>query len=196
MPVATFGVTEAKALMTYVGERGLTNKTRNKYLQYYRGLFQTLVDEELAIKNPFEKIKKLKQTTEGYVPFNAEQVTELLAYFRQHDRPLYQFVCCIYYGFLRPKEVRLLRVRDVDFRNRIIRVPAEVGKTGQRFVDINQPFAEMLDQEGLVWADSDVPLVPAALGTDRLFSENGAALRHRKLLQKLGYGPEYKLYAH
>jgi hypothetical protein len=61
-------------------------------------------------------------------------------------------------------------------------------------VDINQPFAELLDSEGLAWADSDVPLVPATPGTDRLFSENGAALRHRKLLQQLGYGPEYKLY--
>jgi integrase len=74
----------------------------------------------------------------------------LLTEIEKKDPQLYLACLTQYYCFLRPgKELRLLRVKDIDFNNGLIRVPQERAKNGHaRTVTMpNHLLAEYMNQK-------------------------------------------------
>lgn len=52
------------------------------------------------------------------------------------DPELFNYAKWIYYSCMRPKEIRLLRVQDIDLVSRQIKIPRPNDKTGDRLVPI------------------------------------------------------------
>lgn len=145
MPPDALDAAQAQQCMQALKNRKQWSNTNyNKMLLFYRGLFRQLVQHEHMARNPFEHLKKLKGKSESHQPYKPAQIAQLSAYFKAHDAQLFAFTRFIFYAFIRPEELRNLRVGDVDMANRIIRIPAVHSKTFGRKVDICKPLYEFI----------------------------------------------------
>jgi len=88
-----------------------SNTTYNKDMATLRSLFNDLVTDKLMFENPV-KIKKLKEDRQGKSPFKEHQVKLLKDYFFANDTQMYLAIQLLYYCYIRPGELRLLKVRD------------------------------------------------------------------------------------
>jgi len=62
---------------------------------------------------------------------------------------LESYVKWIYLSCMRPSEIRLLQVKDIDLRHRQIKIAGEDGKTGDRFVPVSDELMELIVSMGL-----------------------------------------------
>ncbi|MCQ2339243.1 MAG: site-specific integrase [Paludibacteraceae bacterium] len=106
-----------------------STRSINNYIKSHRLFFSWGIEEELITNNPFAQLKlqRNEEKRRDLVPENAlKQVKDYLV---EHDQKGFLLVCMlIYSGFIRPKEIRELRVRDIHMKDHCIIVPPEVSK--------------------------------------------------------------------
>lgn len=107
-----------------LSDKGLHNTTRNHYLGTLRTFFNHLVDDKFLNNNPCKGIKKLKTVKQGSLYFKKHQIELLKKDISEKNPYLWFYIQFMYYGFLRPAEIRNLKVGDIDFGNEKIRVKA------------------------------------------------------------------------
>lgn len=170
---------------------GNSTTTRNNNLGFSKALFNLLIERGVMEANPCKGIKEMKEETSRYVAFTDEQVQELKAAI-QPDQPLYIAVLLLYYCFIRPKEIRLLQLKYVDFVRGKITVPAPISKNGKtETVSIPGPLRKELERLGLHQLPGEYYLT----GTAELLPGEGLTKRFTAIARPLGYGPEYTLYS-
>lgn len=108
--------------------RGVGNYTRNNYLYNIRSCFTELCAREMLSKNPTEGITKLNVQSSKYPFFTEKQQKILERWMKLHNRNLYHFTRFIYYGFMRPAEIKRLRIQDINMKDRVIMVWNHVSK--------------------------------------------------------------------
>src|SRR4030095_3255321 len=87
--------------------------------------------------NPFEGIPKFREQRQGSLYFKPDQVKKLKVVLPQCDSMLWFSVKFIYYCFIRPVELRCLRISDVYLDDRKILLRAGISKNGKtEFVSI------------------------------------------------------------
>lgn len=117
----------AKILDEYGG--GRSTCAFNSMLQFLKSLFRSLVSRGLAAHNPFAAFKAKKKETKRRVTIPKQDRRRILGYF--HKRGMNGYVAMIRLCFkylVRPKEILMLRVRDIDFDTGLLRIPPEVSK--------------------------------------------------------------------
>ncbi|RMF27952.1 MAG: site-specific integrase [Bacteroidetes bacterium] len=125
--------------------------------------------------------------------FQRHQVEQIRDYLAECDPVLWLACQFCYYCFIRPGELRLLRVGDIQFDDWKICVPARVAKNGkQQYVTIPVAFrsevlklARRRPAEYVVWVSD--PLKPVSV--------NWISRRFRRVLDELGFPKEYKFYS-
>ncbi|MCC6635220.1 MAG: site-specific integrase [Chitinophagaceae bacterium] len=90
------------------------NTIRNKIL-VLKGLTNEIIEDGLLNKNPFEKIKLKKVKAKSKLPFSREQVYLIKQYLLNYDKQLWEACEFLYYLYLRPNEVRSLKVEDIIY---------------------------------------------------------------------------------
>lgn len=65
-------------------------------------------------------------------PHPGKDRSVLTAYMRRNDPQLWLFCQMEYYCAIRPNELRQLRIQDIDFTRRLIRVPCTISKTDKQ----------------------------------------------------------------
>lgn len=111
-------------------EQHLGPKTYNNYLAFFRGLFAWMEDKGYCQGNPFDGIpKKPKRLIKkNRRLFSDEEISRLFAYLGDNNRE-YLAICLLCYGcFARPKEIALLKCRDLDLDNQLLHISAEIAK--------------------------------------------------------------------
>ena len=97
-----------------------------------------------------KKVKSLKDVEEVHVPYAEEDIKTLMDYLSEKDKFTALFCRIIYHTCLRPKEIKGLKIKDIDLNNRIITVPASVKKVTVRpkpdKVHINDQLARELEK--------------------------------------------------
>ena len=111
-------------------ELQLSAKTYNNYLSFYRSLFNWMKSKGYVADNPFEHMaKKAKRLTKKKRRILTDEELGRLWSFLEHENPEYMALCMICYCcFIRPKEIALLKCRDIDLRNQVIHVREEIAK--------------------------------------------------------------------
>jgi integrase len=105
-----------------------SNKTANNNLTCTKLLFEGALEKGYIAKNPMA-IKSLPETdSDQHEVFTAEHQTILEDYLKANDFNLYVFTRLLYYAFLRPAEIRGLRLFNVDLTKRVIDVPGKIAK--------------------------------------------------------------------
>lgn len=174
-------------------ERELSNTTVNNHKSTLRAIFEALVKREIIKKNPCSEIPALPEDVGGNIAFPDTKRDVLLEYIEKKDKQLYLFIRIIYYTYMRPKEIRLLQVKHIDFINRKIYVPEENSKNNKgQYVTIPTALLNLFFERKVNELKDD----------DFVFQKNKKLLpinemynRHRNVLFKHNLLGEHTMYS-
>ena len=171
-----------------------------KYQQILQNLFTGLVDQGKIKENPVRKIRQCNrindQTPRPIMDMDLADFRELI---KQDDPQLWLALCFEYYCFLRPgKEIRLMKIGDIDFSRGIIRVERERSKT-KTTKNTTIPFV-FLKELREVYQLHTYPRDYFVFSKERMpgfknLSKTDLRYRFNKYRTKLNMPQEYKLYS-
>lgn len=159
--------------------------TYNDYVEKLSKIFKAC-----GIEFPIvEKARKAVSIPAQY--FSRSEIEFLLPHLQKHKN-LYLFVSCIYYCFIRPTELRKLRIGDIAIDESKIRLRPDVSKNQKlQYVQIPLPFRAQL-------AAALQGRNPAEylFGKNKQIGANTMARKHQQLLASLGFDTaKFKLYS-
>lgn len=124
-----FTSSHAADILDEYGAAGRSAYAFNSMLQFLKSLFRSLVADGLAAHNPFAAFKGKKRDAKRRVTIPRQDRKRILNYF--HKRGMSGYVAMIRLCFkylVRPKEILMLRIRDINFDTDLLRIPPEVSK--------------------------------------------------------------------
>ena len=193
-----FTSAHAASLLDEYGEGGRSTYSYNSMLQFLKGLFRSLVSEGLVSCNPFATFKGKKRETKRRVTIPKQDRKRILNYF--HKREMSGYVAMIRLCFrylIRPKEMLMLRIRDIDFDSGLLRIPPEVSKNHtERIIalghDVMKYFQEL--QKGEYNADNYIFSTHFKPG-DRLYTTKNMFATWQKMRENLSLPDSYHFYS-
>ncbi|GAA0881898.1 hypothetical protein GCM10009120_04940 [Sphingobacterium siyangense subsp. cladoniae] len=123
----------AKFMSQFFARAAKLEKKHNRNITYEIDLSDLIIKKDRAEKNRY------------YSPIVAEKVKAELV----KDPELYNYSKWIFYSCMRPKEIRCLKIQDIDLSSRQIKVPGPNGKTGDRLVPICDELHQLIRDMGI-----------------------------------------------
>lgn len=167
-------------------QRNVNMTTYNNHVKMGRAMFNWLKEKCYTKQNPFElvKLKPKSKKTRVIIP---PEIRKTIIADLETNSPLLLLICkLVYVSLIRPNEVALLRVCDIDLINRNIKVVNSVAKNKKtRFAAMNEElineFKEMnLNQYPSNYFLFGYDLVPTEKGVGECYySKRWAKLRKR-----------------
>jgi len=118
-------------------ERKLSNKSLNAYTILMKAFFNYLTSNFGLKINAFEGFRRLPVETKRPKVFTPEILHRFMDVARRVDPQMGLVFQLIYNCFVRPKELRFLKIENIDFARSKIKVPASIAKDKQeRVVDV------------------------------------------------------------
>lgn len=109
-----------------------------------------------------------------------------------------RFCRAIYYTCLRPfEELCHIKIEDIDYTNRLIKIKTHIGKTGYRFVPICEEFEDLLKNDLKIqdYEPSFYIFSTDAMPGKYPVSKNYYTTKYKALKDKLNLGLEYTMYS-
>lgn len=172
--------------------------TQNKYRGGLKMFWDWLILERAATENPFTATKRNKRQSTPYLHYQPHQIRTLKAHITQHDPQMWLAIGFICYAFIRPKELRFLKVGDIFLEENKILVRADVSKNGkQQFVPIAPPLRTAIINAGIMAHGNDCFVLGIKQHPDtKQVGINYLKLRHQKHLKACYIDTQYyKLYS-
>ncbi len=192
-----FDKEKALKYIEYLRKESKSNTTVNNYIIILKSLFDDLVNDDLMEKNPFFKIKKIWSCKQGKLPFKLYQRELLKEAIIKENKQLWLFVQFIYYCFIRPGELRNLKIEAIDIDQGIINIDGMISKNKKtQSVGIPLPLIEELKKQNIyklpgnyfVFGKKGLP------GPDQV-AINYFSNEHRKITRALNFSGRYSLYS-
>lgn len=146
MPITNFNRLNAS---DFIYNLKLHNSTKHAYKNTLKKMFNTLLLENIVTQNPFMAIKlSPRVATEQKRAFTKLEVDLIKQYCQKNNKnEMWLFFQIMYYCLLRPhKELRLLKVNEIDLDRGTILVLSEHAKNKKReFVTIPMQLKEILE---------------------------------------------------
>ena len=173
------------------------NYTHNCYITVLRSFFNDMISDNIITSNPFDKIKKLQVTVEGKLPFKLHQREQLKNIISKEKPQLWLFIEFIYYCFIRPGELRLLKVGDIDIDGSKILIRGDISKNKKsEYIGIPEVFRKVIIDNGIYKYNENYFIfsINGVPGSEPV-GKNHFSNIHRKILKKLEYTKRYSLYS-
>jgi integrase len=136
-----FNKKHAILFLNSINQKHTSNKTVNDYLQWAKALFSSLVENETIEKNPFKGIKELQTEDEANQVYSETQRLAIMQYLQHYNPYLLRYTQFIYYLLCRPSELMNLKVGDINFENKTVRMLGTTTKTNnERTMIISERF--------------------------------------------------------
>lgn len=135
-------------LIKFLGEPGISPRTRNIRRNTLRPFCQWLVEKGVLEVNPLKDIRQVKEKPRIKVP-DEESLRRLLelpdrnTYAGRRD---YAIILLTLDTGIRPQEMRKLRIEDVDLRTRTVYINRDATKTVERVLPFTQITAEAIKE--------------------------------------------------
>ncbi|MEO0684800.1 MAG: site-specific integrase [Cyanobacteria bacterium J06649_11] len=159
----------------------------------YRGCLRKVLNDlgkEGIIEN-VPRLKTVKTPAKYFRPGYAKRLKHLIV---KEAPSLSLFIDFIYFCFLRPKEIRYLRVDDIILEEQLIRIPGEVSKNKKtEFITIPDPLLPKLDFIKEM-SPNDL-LFPNYRDASKPLGKGYMYRFHKKFLERLCFGKGYTLYS-
>lgn len=199
--VSSFTRQHALAFMDMVEGR-LSPKTFNNYIGFFRGLWVWMVEKGYADANPFDGIEKKpkKLLKKNRRLLTDDELDRLIDYLQRENVP-YLAMCMLCYAcFIRPKEIALLRCRDIDLDRQVVHVSAEIAKNDndsfRTIPDEIMPALRALDLSNPdYYAFADHKRWNYSPGKQLMCSRKIAKYWDLVLRKELGFGMDLKFYS-
>jgi integrase len=176
-----------------------SNRKKNtirKARNFLWGAFNALVKAGRYPENPFTDIIINRAKGQSKLPFSAAQIAVLKPLIQKVDPQLWLACQMQYYCFIRPKELRLLKLEDITPGAGMLYIKDDVAKDDDtRAVVI--PDQLLNDVKALL---TKYPAQLYVFGKDGVpgnvkLSRDALNKRHRALANTLGFGRRYTLYS-
>lgn len=154
-----------------------------------------MIFEQAGISELFEGIKVKNGENKPLKYFQQHQQKQLYEYLNTNNHELWLYCMFIYYCFLRPRaELRFLKVGDIYFDEKKIRIPGEHSKNKKtQFVKIPNVFYPHL--EFLKNSNPNEYIFPGRKNSDIPIGRNTMGRKFRKILDSFGYNQDFQLYS-
>jgi integrase len=163
--------------------------TYNKYRQKVKSLLV-----RSGIGDLTQGTERMKAHSVPARYFQRHQVERLKGWMQEHDPELWLFVQFVYYCFIRPGELRHVRVGDILYDEAQIIVRAEVSKNRkQQYVVL--PDAFLREVQHFLHLPPARLLFPSGRDASKPIGINSMYRRHQRALEALGFGAGYTLYS-
>ncbi len=129
----------------------ISPRTYNNYLRFYDTLFNWMQEKGFIADNPFDGIrpKPKRLTRKSRRILSEDELGCLLRFLAKNNRPYLAMVILCYCCLVRPKEIAMLRCRDIDLSKSIVHIRSEIAKNDhdsyRTIPDAALPFLQGLD---------------------------------------------------
>lgn len=112
-----------------IDERKLEGKILNDYNTHLKRFFKYCIVEEKAITiNPAEGCRKYQEVEKHHIAFNPIYITRMKNITSAEDPWLWLMIKILYGTLMRPKELRWLQIKHIQWEDATIHMPAEITK--------------------------------------------------------------------
>lgn len=185
---------DIRMFLDHVSAKGLSNTTRNSYMGKMSTLFSALRSREIIPVNPCEGISLLNEETGRNWAFTEEQVAQLKPVIIAKHPELWDFIQFMVYGFIRPNEIRQLRVNTTDLVNNKIFIAGNISKNRKSaHVKVSSKFRPTIEK-----LTASRPMNAYIFENPKkggMLPENLMSTWHLEILRELGYSADYTLYS-
>lgn len=115
----------AQQYVLYLTQRGLAPASVNMYLRSVRAFFRWLVDSEILQRDPFRRVRQIRDKAVGHTPYEDAEITAVLEQCRD-DRWRLIMLLALTAG-LRRGEILNLTVAEIDYHAMTITIRAKAG---------------------------------------------------------------------
>lgn len=108
----------------------MRNRTYNNYLKNTRAFFQWSVEQCYIEANPFSLLKTKREEEKIRTLVDADSRKKIVKYLEMNGELGFMVVCqLIFMALIRPQEIRRLKIKDVDLKNKCINMDSSITKT-------------------------------------------------------------------
>jgi integrase len=180
-------------------ERGLDKTTCEKYFLDVRAFFKYALKKGEVDKVPFDFfIYPRKKKDQGAQVIQHEDLKPLLLKIKEADPQLYLACMIQYYCFIRPgKELRLLKLENIDLYHGVITVPQELAKNGiKQTVTMPHQLIDLCIEYGMETANKSLYVFGRNKNFDiKPWSVNMLRYHFNRIRKKMGLPEDYKFYS-
>ncbi len=143
--VSEFTEENAQDFFKYLDDKGRTGNTKNGYLLTIKSVWAIITKKYKFIADPFENVAKYKKSTIPQRPLKRGIVSVLKNELEKTDPQLWLAAQFMYYCFIRPKEMRFMKLINIDFFDGRITLESTITKANKtRIVEISDEFLSIL----------------------------------------------------
>ena len=148
-----FTTAHATRILEEYSCHGRSTYAYNSMLQFLKSLFKSFVYDGLVPRNPFAAFKGKQREAKRRVTIPKQDRRRILNYFLKRGMKEYVAMIRLCFKYLvRPKEILMLRIGDIDFEGGLLRIPPDVSKNHtERTIalgyDVMKYFRELLEQD-------------------------------------------------
>ncbi len=148
MDISLMSEKHAEEFMEFLTTNEKAPKTKNEYLRLLKELWNYVARERKGINNIWKEFERFKNKTKPHVPFKKGILQLLKVEIKRSNPQLWLASQFLYYCFIRPGELRQMKIKHIDLYEGRITLFSEMTKSGKtRVVDINETFLNILISE-------------------------------------------------
>lgn len=175
-------------------EKKMSNKTIKAYRNNLKTLYNKYIKkfEPEGFKNPFRNSQIIKTSSRSLMYYNDLQIGLIKEYCKKNNHMLWVACLLQYYCFIRPNELRQLKVEDINIHAGYIEIPGTVSKN-RKTQKVAIPDGLLPELNFLMHHDPELFVFggpgPVPPSRDRL------SKAHKKVLEELNIKGRYGFYS-
>lgn len=159
-------------------DKDVSAKTRNNYRTWLSTFGTWLVDRQYIENNPIEGIHMMKEQEKFRDALSSDDLARVRAYTLKYNPPFYLVCMMEYYTFIRPDELRFIKVGDISIENQTVFISPEAAKNRKgQLVALNDSLLKLMIEQRIFEHPSQ----------DYLFSDNLAPGPNQIYINKFRY---------
>lgn len=178
-------------------DKDVSPKTRNNY-RTWLSTFGTWLKDRLYIDdNPIDEIHMLKEEEKFRDPLTAADLVRLRDYTMKYNPPFYLACMMEYYCFIRPDELRYVRIGDISIKDQTVYVHPEFAKNRKgQVVALNDNLLKIMIKQKVFDHPSNEFLFGHKLvpGPEKIYV-NQFRIEWAKVRKALGWPKSYQFYS-
>lgn len=175
----------------------LEGRTRNNYRTWFSTFFTWLKDRHYVDSNPIEAIPTVREKEKFRTSIAPESIEKLSLYLSKNNPPFYLACLMEYYTFIRPDELRYIRIGDISIKDQTIFVSSEISKNRKgQYVALNDKVLKVMIEQRVFDHPSGEYLIGSELcpGLQQL-SVNRLRQEWNKVRKILHFPDSYQFYS-
>lgn len=178
-------------------DKDVSAKTRNNYRTWLSTFASWLKERQYIDNNPIDDIHMLKEEEKFRDPLTADALVRLRDYTAKNNPPFYLACMMEYYCFIRPDELRYVKVGDISIKDQTVYIHPEFSKNRKgQVVALNDKVLKIMIEQKVFDHPSNEFLFGHNLvpGPEKIYV-NQFRKEWQKVRKALGFPMSYQFYS-